>query len=116
MADDPTADTTTITVAGGGGDLPDPLLVGDGAAGAPAVAFTSDPDTGIFRSADNSISLTAGGVTQLTAVAGVTTVPKIKTGAPPDGAVGTIRMGNVSAGSWIVEVNGTQYLIAVVPA
>lgn len=37
------------------------LQVGDGLVGAPAISFTADPDTGMYRSGTNSVSLSGGG-------------------------------------------------------
>lgn len=39
----------------------------DGAVGAPGYSFANDPDTGVFRSGANGVSLSAGGATALTA-------------------------------------------------
>lgn len=41
--------------------VPDPLLLGAGAVGAPTYSFTGDPDTGVFNSAADQLALTAGG-------------------------------------------------------
>jgi hypothetical protein len=46
------------------------LLTQDGNASVPAVSFTNDPDTGIFRSGDNSWSVSANGVQTLDVVPG----------------------------------------------
>lgn len=48
-------------LTGGTTALPDPLLVGNGTAPAPALAFTSDPDTGLRHSAANEARWVAGG-------------------------------------------------------
>lgn len=37
-----------------------PLLLPDGTAGAPALPFTADPDTGLYRSGTNELSLSLG--------------------------------------------------------
>ena len=42
--------------------LPDPLLISDGTAAAPSLAFTADTDTGMYRAGTNQIGFTAGGV------------------------------------------------------
>lgn len=49
----------------------------DGSAGAPAVAFSGDTDTGIYRSAMNTVGLSAGGTLRgsINATALTTTVP-----------------------------------------
>lgn len=46
---------------GGGGGVTYPLLADDGAVGAPAYSFSADPNTGIFRSGDDTMALVAGG-------------------------------------------------------
>jgi hypothetical protein len=47
--------------AGGSATIGGPLDVGNGTAGAPAFAFTSDPDLGWFRNAANDMQAAAGG-------------------------------------------------------
>lgn len=42
--------------------VPDPLLLGNGTAGAPTYSFASDPDTGIYRAAANNAAIATGGV------------------------------------------------------
>lgn len=39
-----------------------PMLVGDGEAAAPAYSFKDDPDTGLFRHTDDTLSIAVGGV------------------------------------------------------
>ena len=41
--------------------LPDPLLISDGTAAAPSLAFTTNPDTGIYRVASDVIGFTTAG-------------------------------------------------------
>lgn len=45
------------------------ILVDSGAVGAPGVAFSGDPDTGMFRPSANQLALAAGGVQALLATA-----------------------------------------------
>lgn len=44
------------------GSVPDPLLLSAGAVGAPTYSFSGDPDTGVFNTAADQLSLAAGGV------------------------------------------------------
>ena len=44
----------------------DVVTIGDGAVGAPGLAFDSDPDTGIYRSATNQFDLVTAGVSRVT--------------------------------------------------
>lgn len=41
--------------------VPDPLLLSAGAVGAPTYSFSGDPDTGVFNTAADQLSLAAGG-------------------------------------------------------
>lgn len=50
---------------GGGAEVPDPLLLGNGTEMDPTFAFSSDPDTGIYRLAANNLGIAAGGSTPL---------------------------------------------------
>ena len=52
------------STSGSGGSvvIPDPLLLADGSAAAPSLAFTADTDTGMYRAGTNEIGFTAGGV------------------------------------------------------
>lgn len=43
------------------------VLENDGSIGVPALSFASDPDTGLFRQADNVLSMIAGGVESIRA-------------------------------------------------
>lgn len=45
-----------------GGVIFNPVLAADGTAAAPTYSFASDPDTGVYRSAANTIGFAAGGV------------------------------------------------------
>ena len=51
------------STSGSGGSvvIPDPLLLADGSAAAPSLAFTADTDTGMYRPGTNQIGFTAGG-------------------------------------------------------
>lgn len=60
------------------------LKLADGTAGALALAFTLDPDTGIYRSGENTMELMTGGATRLTI-----------------GAVHVTASGNVTAGGFV---------------
>jgi negative regulator of replication initiation len=51
------------------------FTVQDGSVTAPSLAFQSDPNTGVFRPATDTIALTAGGATALTANATTVVVP-----------------------------------------
>jgi len=42
--------------------VPDPLLLGNGSAGAPTYSYVADPDTGVFRFGTDSLGFAAGGV------------------------------------------------------
>lgn len=55
---DPAAISATIDVDG--------VTVDAGTAGSPSIAFQTDPDTGLYRSAANTIAITAGGTARLT--------------------------------------------------
>ncbi len=54
--------TWTQRLVFGGGGVPDPLLLGDGTAGAPTYSFTSSPTTGIYRSAADRLAFAVAGV------------------------------------------------------
>ena len=51
--------------------VPDPLLLSAGAVGAPTYSFSGDPDTGVFNTAADQLSLAAGGVEVARFVEGV---------------------------------------------
>lgn len=55
-------------------------LFGDGTAAAPGIAFTSDPDVGLYRSGNNVLSLTAGGTGTLHVQANIV---DLRNGATP---------------------------------
>ena len=74
-------DATAMTIGAGGGtavSTADGLNVGgilktaDGSAAAPAFSFASDTNTGIHRSAENTLALTGGGVVGITTSGGST--------------------------------------------
>jgi hypothetical protein len=46
------------------------LAASDGTAGAPGISFTSDPNTGVWHSAEGTMTLVSNGATQLTVQAG----------------------------------------------
>ena len=58
------------------------LKVADGTAAAPSITFTNDTNTGIFKSASDALSITAGGNTKLTVNStGINIVGTIDSGA-----------------------------------
>ena len=54
--------TVTRAQINAGSAIPDPILLADGAVGAPSYSFTSDTDSGIFLPAADQLSLVAGGL------------------------------------------------------
>lgn len=58
----PPAGLTALTSSGTAITSTLPILGPNGAVGAASFAFASDPDTGLFRSSDNQLGLSAGGV------------------------------------------------------
>jgi hypothetical protein len=57
------AGSGTLTFAGNG-SLPG-LLIGDGTAGTPAIRFTSDTNTGIYRMGENNLGISCGAAVRL---------------------------------------------------
>ena len=101
------------STSGSGGSvvIPDPLLLADGSAAAPSLAFTADTDTGMYRPGTNQIGFTAGGtqVLQLsTADVDVTTGHLnviSNTGAQ------TISLGEWSSGSNFAAIESPSMVI-----
>ena len=62
------AGTTSLTASASGLTVASSHVVAgvDGSAGTPAFSFSSDPDTGVYRSGTNEVSLSTGGVRALT--------------------------------------------------
>jgi hypothetical protein len=58
----PESEALQVEGGGGGGAVPDPLLLSDGTALAPTYSFASDPDTGMYLPAANQLGFAAGGV------------------------------------------------------
>jgi len=58
-------DSTRWTIIGQGSAAVAPLTMPDGTAAAPGLAFTLDPDTGIYRPAANEFGVSTGGVAAL---------------------------------------------------
>lgn len=56
-----------MSIGASGGVFTSPLLGPDGSAAAPTYSFASDPDTGMYRTAANGVSLAAGGVDRIAA-------------------------------------------------
>jgi len=60
--------STTGTLAAGATTLSGILKVPDGAVGAPSIAFTSDPDVGIYRSTTNHMGFSAAGALKFSVI------------------------------------------------
>lgn len=58
--------TSVVTVATGAVTSAQPVDVPDGLVGAPVLTFTTDTDTGLFRSGANTAEFTSGGATSMT--------------------------------------------------
>ena len=85
------------------------LKVADGTAAAPSITFTNDTDTGIFKSADNALTITTGGTTRFTVSAnGITSATNVYSGTS-----GQFRN---YAGTWKATTgttgNGFQFISA----
>tara|TARA_B100001059_G_scaffold93098_1_gene92214 strand:+ start:5681 stop:6958 length:1278 start_codon:yes stop_codon:yes gene_type:complete len=83
------------------------ILAGDGTVSLPSFAFTTEPDTGMYRSAANALALVTGGAAALTIDAnqngtfnstGATTLPVGDDAARPTPANGMIRYSTTSNG------------------
>jgi hypothetical protein len=71
------------TTVSGGGSLTWPLLAPDGTAAAPSYSFTSDPNTGLYRSGNEKLSFGANGQ-QVFMIDGTdTTQPRMVLGTDP---------------------------------
>ena len=91
------------------------VKVSAGSAAAPAFSFASDPDTGVYRSADNTLALTAGGAQGLLVGAdgvGIGAGPSAGYELELAGTNKTVtaRIRNLSS---LLETNATQYRIAL---
>ena len=83
------------------------ILAGDGTVSLPSLAFTTEPDTGMYRSAANALALVTGGAAALTIDAnqngtfnstGATTLPVGDDAARPTPANGMIRYSTTANG------------------
>lgn len=83
------------------------ILAGDGTVSLPSLAFTTEPDTGMYRSAANALSLVTGGAAALTIDAnqngtfnstGATTLPVGDDAARPTPTNGMIRYSTTANG------------------
>lgn len=85
-------DTDTLVLQGGSATFNSSLTVtglgffADGTVGAPSISFTSDTDTGLWKSAANTLNISAGGseILEVDGTSVDSTVPILV----PDGAVG----------------------------
>jgi hypothetical protein len=62
----PESEALQVESGGGGGAVPDPLLLSNGTAAAPTYSFASDTDTGMYRAGTNQIGFATGGTARLT--------------------------------------------------
>jgi hypothetical protein len=86
------------------------LAVPDGTLGTPGLQFSADLDTGVYRSAPNTLDITAGGVqvARLASAAVTLSQPVTVTGALAAGALGTAGDLNLSSpGSKLVIASDT---------
>lgn len=84
----------------------------NGTLSVPGVRFTADEDTGMRLSSENGLSLTAGGVDQLTLKGGVPTGAVVQTGLTDSGAgklsvVGAFGIGATGAATLLANMDAT---------
>ena len=95
--------------AGGGGAVPDPLLLSDGSAAAPTYSFASDPDTGIYRAGTNEIGFTAGGVELLSVGSADVDVVTGHLNVFSNTGSDTISLGEYSGGSNLAAIETSSF-------
>ena len=89
--------------------LPDPLLISDGTAAAPSLAFTADSDTGIYRAGTNEIGFTAGGVELLSVGSADVDVVTGHLNVFSNTGSDTISLGEYSGGSNLAAIETSSF-------
>ncbi|MEK6249051.1 MAG: hypothetical protein N2C12_12785, partial [Planctomycetales bacterium] len=89
--------------------LPDPLLISDGTAAAPSLAFTADTDTGMYRAGTNEIGFTAGGVELLSVGSADVDVVTGHLNVFSNTGSDTISLGEYSGGSNLAAIETSSF-------